>query len=88
MFVSRKTRAVAVGNGIKFEGEGPFYLRMIEHVRASALENTVQITLFAQVEEKGRLRVQIETQMSPNVAVELANTLLRVANESAREIAN
>jgi hypothetical protein len=87
MFVSRKTRAV-VGKGIKFEGKGPFYLRMIEHVKASALEKTVQLTLFAQIEEQGRSLVQIETQMTPDVAVELANTLLRVANESAREIAN
>ena len=73
-------------SSVRFEGNGPFYLRAVEHARASVLENTVQLTLFARVEERGLSLVQIETQMTPGAAEELANTLLRAANKTAREI--
>jgi len=75
-----------MGGSVKFKGRGPFYLRAVEHAKASALENTVQVTLFARVEERGQSLVQIETQMTPSVAEELANTLLRAANKTAEEI--
>lgn len=71
---------------VKFEGIGAFYLRAVEHARASALENTIQLTLFARIEERGQSLVQIETQMTPGAAEDLANTLLRAASETAREI--
>jgi len=74
-----------VGN-IKFEGTGPFYLRAVEHASASVLEDTIQLTLYAWVEERGPSLVQIETQMTPGAAEELANTLLRAANKSVRGI--
>ena len=61
---------------VKFRGRGPFYLRTVECATASFLENSVQLTLYAQVEERGSL-VQIETQMTLGAAEELANTLLR-----------
>jgi hypothetical protein len=44
---------------VKFEGRGPFYLRALEHARASVLENTIQLTHFARVEERGQSLVQI-----------------------------
>jgi hypothetical protein len=69
-------------SSVRFEGNGPFYLRAVEHARASVLENTVQLTLFARVEERGLSLVQIETQMTPGAAEELANTLLRAANKT------
>jgi hypothetical protein len=68
---------------VKFEGRGPFYLRTVEHARASVLANTIQLTLFALVEGQGQALVQIETQMTPGAAEELANTLLRAARETA-----
>jgi hypothetical protein len=70
---------------VKFEGRGPFYLRTVECATASFLENTVQLTLYAQVEERGSL-VQIETQMTLGAAEELANTLLRATYETAQKI--
>jgi hypothetical protein len=70
---------------VKFEGSGPFYLRTVEHAIASVLENTIQLTLYALVEERGQTLVQIETQMTSGAAEELANTLLRAVNETARE---
>ena len=69
---------------VKFEGAGPFYLRAVEHARASLLNNTIQLTLFALVEERGQSPVQIETQMTPGAAEELANTLLWAANKTIR----
>lgn len=71
---------------IKFEGKGPFYLREVEHATASVLENTIQLTLYAMVEGKEQQLVQIETQMTPEVAEELANALRRAAKEVAQEL--
>lgn len=71
---------------VKFEGRGPFYLRTVEHARASVLANTIQLTLFALVEGQGQTLVQIETQMTPGAAEELANTLLRATCEAPQEI--
>jgi len=62
---------------VKFEGTGPYYLRSVNHARASVLGNTIQLTLFALVEEQGQTPIQIETQMTSGAAEELANTLLR-----------
>jgi len=86
MFISRKAHAAVMGGSVKFKGRGPFYLRAVERAQASALENTVQVTLFARVEERGQSLVQIETQMTPSAAEELANTLLRAANKTTEEI--
>ena len=51
---------------IKFVGDGPFYLQTIEHGAASALADTIQLTLHAHVEGRGDGLVQIETQMTPD----------------------
>ena len=64
---------------VKFEGAGPYYLRAVDHATASALGNTIQLTLYASVEERGQSPVQIETQMTPRAAELLANTLLQAA---------
>ena len=66
----------ASGN-VKFEGTGPYYLRSVNHARASVLGDTIQLTLFASVEEREQTLIQIETQMTSGAAEELANTLLR-----------
>jgi hypothetical protein len=68
---------------VKFEGRGPFYLRTVEHARATVLANTIQLTLFALAEGQGQTLVQIETQMTPGAAEELANTLLRATHDTA-----
>jgi putative intracellular protease/amidase len=73
-------------SSVKFEGKGPFYLRTVEHATASVLANTIQVTLFALVDGKGQTLVQIETQMTPGAAEELANALLRAADKAAPEI--
>ena len=70
---------MSTGN-VKLEGSGPFYLRTVEHAHATALCNTIQLTLFALVEGKGQTLVQIETQMTPGAAEELANALLRATS--------
>lgn len=67
-----------------FSGKGPFYLLMVEHARANALDNTIQLTLFAQVGQ-GQELVQIETQMPLRAAELLANTLDHAINDAARE---
>jgi len=74
------------GSSVKCEGEGPFYLREVEHARASFLDDTIQLTLFALVEEPGHSLVQIETQMTPGAVEELANSLLRTTNKPIRKI--
>jgi hypothetical protein len=71
---------------VKFEGSGPFYLRTVELATASVLANSVQLTLYALVEEQGQTLVQIETQMTFGAAEELANALLRAADQIDREI--
>ncbi len=73
-------------SGVKFEGEGPFYLRAVEHATASALANTIQLTLYALVEGQETGFVQIETQMTLGAAEELASTLFHALDETAREI--
>jgi hypothetical protein len=73
---------------VKFEGSGPFYLRRVEHARASVLSNTIQLTLFALIDGQDQTLVQIETQITSSVAKELADTLLRATAENAREVGN
>jgi hypothetical protein len=65
--------------GVKFEGTGPYYLRAVDHATASVLGNTVQLTLYALVDERGQTLVQIETQMTSHAAEEFAKTLLHAA---------
>ena len=50
---------------VKFEGNGPFYLRAVERAKASGLGETVQLTLYAETGQSGSRLVQIETQMTP-----------------------
>ena len=71
---------------VKFEGKGPFYLRSVKHAKACALDNTIQLTLYALVERGGQTLVQIETQMTPGAAEELASTLLHALNETGKEL--
>lgn len=67
---------------LKFEGLGPFYLRAVRSADASALENTIQLTLYAQVDEHAQSLVQIETQMTPDAAQIFADMLLRAAERA------
>lgn len=69
---------------VKFEGSGPFYLRAVEHAKASVLENTIQLTLFARIEDQKNSLVQIETQMTPNAAEHLANMLLHATSKAGQ----
>jgi hypothetical protein len=39
---------------VKFEGTGPFYLRAVESAKARVLAETVQLTLYAQIDDTGR----------------------------------
>jgi hypothetical protein len=75
-----------LAGAIKFEGRGPFYLRVVQHAKACALDNTIQLTLFALVEGQGQLPVQIETQMTSGAAQELAITLSRALDETDQKI--
>jgi hypothetical protein len=70
---------------LTFGGNGPFYLRRLEHVTANALDNTIQLTLLAQVEGQEQELVQIETQMALGAAILLANTLDRAINKAAQD---
>jgi hypothetical protein len=72
---------VAAGS-VTFQGKGPFYLRTVEHATARILDNTIQLTLYALVEERGQTLVQIETQMTSGAAGELANTLIHALNQA------
>ncbi len=71
---------------VKFEGTGPFYLRAVEHADASALGNTIQLTLYALVDGLGHTPVKIETQMTSRAAERLGDNLLRAANMAGHEI--
>lgn len=64
---------------LRFEGIGPFYLRSVESARASVLAETVQVTLYAALDDQEKKIVQIETQMTPKAAQELAGYLLDAA---------
>jgi len=70
---------------IKFVGDGPFYLQTIEHGAASALADTIQLTLHAHVEGRGDGLVQIETQMTPDRAECLANALIQAIKKTASD---
>jgi hypothetical protein len=69
--------------GVKFEGDGPFYLRAVESANASVLENTIQLTLYAWVDEPAQKLVRIETQMTARTAEQFATHLSRAASEAA-----
>ena len=71
---------------VKFEGNGPFYIRSVKYTRASVLADTVQLSLFAAVEGVDQILVQIETQMTLDAAEELANTLSRALESASEEI--
>ena len=66
---------------LTFQGKGPFYLRTVEHATARVLDDTIQLTLYALVEEHGLTPVQIETQMTSGAAGELANTPIHGLNQ-------
>ena len=68
---------------VTFEGNGPFYLRTAERATATALANTVQLTLYATTE--GQKLVRIETQMTFDAAAGLASTLGRALDEAAAD---
>jgi hypothetical protein len=68
---------------VTFEGNGPFYLRSVERATATALANTVQLTLYATTEGEGQKLVRIETQMTFDAAAGLASTLGRALDEAA-----
>ena len=71
------------GNVI-FEGDGPFYIRTVEHAIASSLDHTVQLTFYITVE--GEKLVQIETQMTAEAAEELAHTLIRAIDDVDQDV--
>lgn len=73
------------GDSLQFNGKGPFYLRTVEHAKASALDNTIQLTLYALVEGQGQALVQIETQMAWQAAEVLASTLDRALDDVGRD---
>jgi hypothetical protein len=75
---------VAKGS-VTFEGNGPFYLRTVERASATALANTVQLTLYATAEGEGQKLVRIETQMTFGAAAGLASTLGRALDQAASD---
>ena len=70
---------------LKFEGGGPYYLRAIEHATANALDNTIQVTLYAVVDGADATLVKIETQMTFDAAEDLASVLQKATGETANE---
>ena len=71
-----------MAGGVRFEGTGPFYLRTVERAKANALDGTIQLTLFAVVEQPEEVLVQIETQMTFAAAEELANMLIHALDRT------
>jgi hypothetical protein len=70
---------------VTFEGNGPFYLRTVERATATALANTVQLTLYATTDGEERRLVRIETQMTFAAAAGLASTLNRALAQAAAD---
>ena len=70
---------------VTFKGNGPFYLRTVERATATALANTVQLTLYATTEGEGPALVRIETQMTFDAAAGLASTLGRALDQAAAD---
>lgn len=67
---------------LKFEGGGPFYLRAVEHATANALNDTIQLTLYALVDDAEMRLGKIETQMLSGTAEDFAKALLKAATET------
>lgn len=80
-------KCVAAGS-VTFQGTGPFYVRTVERATAKILDNTIQLTLYALVEERGQTLIQIETQMTAGAAVELATTIIHALQASGGEVVN
>lgn len=66
---------------VRFEGNGPFYLREVKRANAGYLDHTIQLTLHAVADEQGA--VQIETQMTPRAAMELVERLLHALRSAS-----
>lgn len=73
---------MATGN-LRFDGRGPYYLRAVEHATASALDETIQLTLYASVDDAEEKLVKIETQMRFDAAENLAKALWKAAAETS-----
>lgn len=73
---------MATGN-LRFDGRGPYYLRAVEHATASALDETIQLTLYASVDNAEEKLVKIETQMRFDAAEDLAKALWKAAAETS-----
>jgi hypothetical protein len=73
---------MATGN-LRFDGKGPYYLRAVEHATASALDETIQLTLYASVNDAEEKLVKIETQMTFDAAEDLAKALRKAAGETS-----
>jgi hypothetical protein len=73
---------MATGN-LRFDGRGPYYLRAVEHATASALDETIQLTLYASVDDTEEKLVKIETQMTFDAAEDLAKALWKAAGETS-----
>jgi hypothetical protein len=60
---------------VKFEGEPPFALPTVQRGRASAIDDTVEMTLFVNVPGQGDGPVPIRAQMIVDVAQALSRQL-------------
>lgn len=67
---------------LKCEGGGPFYLRAVEHATANALDDTVELTLYALVDDADMRLIKIETQMLSGTAEDFAKALMKAATEA------
>lgn len=73
---------MGTGN-LRSDGRGPYYLRALEHATASALDETIQLTLYASVDDPEEKLVKIETQMRFDAAEDLAKALWKAAAETS-----
>ena len=67
---------------VKFEGEPPFALPTVQRGRASAVDDTVEMTLFVLVPGQGNEPVPVQAQMIVDVAVSLSRQLTVALNQA------
>jgi hypothetical protein len=67
---------------VKFEGEPPFALPTVQRGRASAVDDTVEMTLFVLAPGQGDKPVPVRAQMIVDVAESLSRQLTVALNQA------
>ena len=62
-----------------FEGDPPFHLPLVQGAEARAVDNTVEVTLYALIDGQGSHPAQMRARMTWAVAQKLVEHVFRAA---------